>query len=228
AGLLSIWLAVARFRIVLRWPGIGAIRQRFRESFQYFVAILSSSVSSSFNTLVLGFAATNQVVGYYAAAEKLFIAMRAAFYPIVQALYPYMSHRRDMGLYRRIFYVTIGGAIVGAAIVFGLSQSITELVLGVEFAASAELLRLFALLVPLVAASLLLSYPLLAALGREKYANFPLVIGAFIHVVLVLSLLPMITASTLILILLITETAVLVMRVYGVKKLRLWRTREIG
>lgn len=222
AGVISLWMAVKKFHVVLRWPGWAIIVKQFRSSFQFFVAALSSSVSSSFNTLILGFVTSNQVVGYYAAAEKLFIAMRAAFYPLVQALYPYMSSRKNVYLFKKIFYFALGGAIVMGTGVFVFSISITNLVFGSSFEASAGILRLFALIVPIVAASLLLSYPLLAALGHEKYANYSNAIGSLIHILLIVLIIPAISPYRVVLILIVTETIILAMRIFGVRKHKLW------
>ena len=222
AGVISLWMAVKKFHVALRWPGWAIIGKRFRSSFQFFLATLSSSVSSSFNTLILGFLTSNQVVGYYAAAEKLFIAMRAAFYPLVQALYPYMSSRKNVYLFKKVFYFALGGAIVMGTGVFVFSMPITNLVFGSGFEASAGILRLFALIVPVAAASLLLSYPLLAALGHEKYANYSNAIGSLIHILLIALIIPAISPYRVVLILIVTETIILAMRIFGVRKHKLW------
>lgn len=222
AGVISLWMAVKKFHVTLRWPGWVIIVKQFRRSFQFFLATLSSSVSSSFNTLILGFLTSNQVVGYYAAAEKLFIAMRAAFYPLVQALYPYMSSRKNVYLFKKVFYFALGGAIVMGTGVFAFSMPITNLVFGSGFEASAGILRLFALIVPMVAASLLLSYPLLAALGHEKYANYSNAIGSLIHILLIILIIPVISSHRVVLVMMVTETFILAIRIYGVRKHKLW------
>ncbi|MFQ6008851.1 MAG: oligosaccharide flippase family protein [Candidatus Zixiibacteriota bacterium] len=223
AGVISLWLAVKRFHVKICWPGMGVIRDRFRSSFQFFLSTLSSSISSSLNTFILGFLMSNRIVGYYAAAERLFIALRALFYPLVQALYPYMANRKNVYLFKRIFYLALSGAIVIAAGVFMFSEPITSLIFGSGFETSAKILRLFALIVPIAAASLLLSYPLLAALGYERYANYSNAVGSLFHIFLVALFIPALNPNRIVLILMAMETLVLGTRVYGIIKHKLWQ-----
>ena len=67
---------------------------------------------TSLNTVIIGFVLGNEAVGFYAAAEKLFIAMRSAFYPIVYALYPYMSARERVGMFKKLLYLVLAGAVL--------------------------------------------------------------------------------------------------------------------
>jgi PST family polysaccharide transporter len=224
AGVISLWLAIKKFHIRIHWPGMRVIRDRFRSSFQFFLSTLSSSLTSSLNTLILGLLMSNRIVGYYAAAEKLFIALRAAFYPLVQALYPYMANRKNVYLFKRIFYLALSGAIVIAAGVFVFSEPITSLIFGSGFETSAKVLRLFALIVPIATASLLLSYPLLAALGYEKYANYSNAVGSLFHIFLIALFIPMLNPYRIVLILIATEALILGIRLYGVIKHKLWQT----
>ncbi len=224
AGILSMIIAVRKFRVSFGWFGWRAITSQFKSSFQFFLSQISGTVYSSFNTIILGFFTNNQTVGYYAAAEKLFIAMRSAFYPLVQALYPYMASKRNVALFKKIFRYALLGALAIAVVVFSLSSLITNVVFGADFAASAGILRLFALLIPVIAASLLLSYPLLAALNHEKYANYSNVIGALIHVALIAALIPVISSHVVVIVMMISESLILGMRIYGVRKHHLWQT----
>ncbi len=223
AGVISLWIAIRKIHIRIQWPGMRVIRDQFRNSFQFFLSTLSSSISSSLNTLVLGLLMSNRIVGYYAAAEKLFIALRASFYPLVQALYPYMANRRNVYLFKRIFYLALGCAIVIAATVFIFSEPIISFIFGSGFEASAKILRLFALIVPIAGASLLLSYPLLAALGHEKYANYPNAVGSLVHIFLVALFIPVLNPYRIVLILMVTEALVLGIRLYGIIKHKLWQ-----
>lgn len=223
AGIISLIILRTKFGIRFRLVSAGTLLRQMRSSLQFFVATLASSVFSSFNTLVLGFVTTNEIVGYYAAAEKLFVAMRGLFQPIATALYPYMSFTRNIKLYRRIFGWSMSGAfLVGSAAWLG-SDLIVKIVFGEGFDLSAQLLRIFAAVVPISAASLLIGYPLLAALGLEKYANYSNSAGAVIHLLLVAAILPVISPALIVLVMLTVEIAVLAMKLIGVRRHGLWR-----
>jgi PST family polysaccharide transporter len=223
-GIICLWLALKKFGVKFHIPSWQIIVTELKQGFQFFLSRVSVSMYTSFNTLILGFVATDQVVGYYAAAEKLFIAMRTAFYPLVTALYPYMANRRQVGIFKKLFYPAVGGAIIAAVVIFNFSDVITELVFGAGFAPSASVLQLFSLIVPIVTASILLGYPFLAALGREKYANFSIAIGSVSHLLLIVLLIPFMTMHRIVLVTMLTETIILAIRIYGVHKYHLWRT----
>jgi polysaccharide transporter, PST family len=223
AGLIGIVVAVRHFKIRLQLPTLDGMLAQTRDSFQFFVAALSSSASSSFNTLVLGIVGTNAMVGYYAAAEKLLVAMRSGFYPLVNALYPYMAHRQAVGLFKRVFACAIGGALALAACVYTFNVDITRLIFGDAFLPSAEILRMFCLVVPVTAASMLLGYPFLAALGHKGYANYSSVVASAVHVLIIVALLSHLDGVRIATVLLVTETIALAIRIYGVRANRLWQ-----
>jgi PST family polysaccharide transporter len=181
------------------------------------------SIYSSFNTVILGFFTSNEAVGFYAAAEKLFIAMRTAFNPLVQALYPYMAARSNVALFKKVFIFSVAAAAVLAIAVFGLSNIIIETIFGAGLELSSRLLRLFTLVVPFVMASVLLGYPFLAALGHEKYANFSIAIGSVVHLLLIALLIPIISPISVAVAMIVTQLVVLAIRIHGVRKHRLWQ-----
>jgi PST family polysaccharide transporter len=171
---------------------------------------------------MLGLFTTNEIVGLYAAAEKLFIAMRAAFYPVVNALYPYMASRQNVRLFRRIFIFALGAAIVLAAGVLVFSADVTRIVFGESFADSAGIVRIFCIIIPVAVTSMMLGYPFLAALGHPSYANYSNAVGSIVHLILVAALIPYITPERIALVLLLTESVITGVKIYGIRKHRLW------
>jgi PST family polysaccharide transporter len=222
-GLGSMWIAVRKFNVRIVLPPFQAIVRQFKGSSQFFLSRISVSALSTFNTLMLGIFTTNEIVGLYAAAEKLYIAMKTAFSPLGQALYPYMASRANVALFKKAFFGGLGAAVILSLTVFFLSGDLIELVFGAGLDQSADVLRLYSLIVPAVVASILLGYPFLAALGHEKYANFSIAIGSAIHLILIALLIPAISPVRVAMVTMVTETVVLGIRIYGVRKHRLWR-----
>jgi PST family polysaccharide transporter len=211
AGLASLWIVRVRFGVRFTVPPWVELKQQVRDSFQFFVATLSSSVSASFNSLMLGLFTTNEIVGLYAAAEKLF-----------NALYPYMASRQNVRLFRRIFIFALGAAIVLAAGVLVFSADVTRIVFGESFADSAGIVRIFCIIIPVAVTSMMLGYPFLAALGHPSYANYSNAVGSIVHLILVAALIPYITPERIALVLLLTESVITGVKIYGIRKHRLW------
>jgi PST family polysaccharide transporter len=62
-----------------------------KESFPLFISNVSISLYSTFNTIILGKYASSIVVGNYAAADKLRLAVQGLYAPIQQAVFPRAS-----------------------------------------------------------------------------------------------------------------------------------------
>ena len=223
AGILSMAIAIAKFRVKLRLPPLAAMRDNFKRSSQFFLSRVAASADSSFNTVILGLFTSNEMVGYFAAAEKLFVAMRNAFMPLVQALYPYMANRTNVPLFKKVFYVSIAAAVVLSVLMLLLSDVVIGLIFGAGFELSSKILRLFSLGVPFMMASILLGYPFLAALGHESYANYSVAIGSVAHLVLISLLIPIISPIVVAAAMVFNQLLVLSIRIRGVSKHRLWR-----
>ncbi|UCE23816.1 MAG: oligosaccharide flippase family protein [Candidatus Zixiibacteriota bacterium] len=223
AGILSMVIAIVKFKVKLQFPAIADMWDNFRRSSQFFLSRVAASADSSFNTVILGLFTSNEMVGYFAAAEKLFVAMRNAFMPLVQALYPYMANRSNVPLFRKVFYVSVAAAVVLSVLMLLLSDVVIGLIFGAGFELSSKILRLFSLGVPFMMASILLGYPFLAALGHESYANYSVAIGSVTHLVLISALIPIISPFVVAAAMVFTQLLVLVIRIGGIRKHHLWQ-----
>jgi len=148
--------------------------------------------------------------------------MRSSFNPLVNAMYPYMAKRKNIVLFRKAFIMAVGAAAVVSGGVYIFSYEIVELVFEPGFDLSAQILRLFALVIPAVVASIMLGYPFLGALGYEKYANYSIAIASVCHLILIALLIPVIGPVKVAMAVIVSEVIVLSIRIYGVKKHRLW------
>jgi PST family polysaccharide transporter len=79
-----------------------------------------------------------------------------------------------------------------------------------------------------VVPSILLGYPLLAAMGFPIYANISVVAGSFLHLVglVILFYLNLINVYSISAMVFATESFVLMIRVYGVIKGNLWKYNQ--
>ncbi len=224
SGLVAMTVILTMYKVRVVVPSVSTIVGYFRDSSQFFMSKVSVSLYTSINTVVLGLFMSNEIVGLYSAAEKLFIAMRSAFAPIAQALYPYMADKRNLNLFKKIYQITLAFAIILAASVYFFSSDIVRIAFGPDMELSARILRVFALTVPLAANSILLGFPLLAAVGYEKSANVPAVIASVLHMAMLAAIIPVIDPIKVVTITLITEVAVVSMFVHQIRKYNLWHS----
>jgi PST family polysaccharide transporter len=224
SGILGIWMALSRFKVKPVFPGISIIYRYLKFSTQFFLSRVSVSLYSNSNSFIIGLALGNTMVGYYTAAEKLYIAMRMLYNPLTTALYPYMAKVKNIRLYRKIFGGATALNFLISLLVFILSGIIINIMYGDDFQMSANLLRIFSGIAVIIIPSILLGYPFLAALGYPRYANYSVLAASLFHIVVLLIMIPFINIYLVAGLTFFTELLVLTIRVYAVRKFRLWGT----
>jgi len=228
SGIISIWLIVTNFCVKMRVPRLEVILKYFKDSTQFFLSRVSISVYTFTNTFVLGLFKSTQEVGYYSVAEKLYIALQQIYQPMGNTLYPYVAHKKNIWLYRRIFKVVFFFNFIIALVLFVLAKQIINIIFGTNLDISASIFRILLLSYIVVVPSILLGYPLLAAMGFPIYANISVVAGSFLHLVglVILFYLNLINVYSISTMVLVTESFVLMIRVYGVIKGNLWKYNQ--
>ena len=89
------------YQVKFIFPGWGYIRGLIKDSIQYFLSRVASTVYSATNTIVLGFIyPIGNVVGYYSSADKIRGLASQAAAPISDSFYPYMLRTRN---YKKLF-----------------------------------------------------------------------------------------------------------------------------
>ncbi len=222
AGLISLFIIFRQFKVKPMLPSFKIIQGYFRESTQFFLSRASVSVYTASNAIVLGLFVGPTAVGFYTAAEQLYKGMQGLFIPLTSVLYPYMAKEKNVVLFKKIMTWAVSIMLVIAVLVVIFSGTITGLIFGDGFEPTSDLLKLFAPLALIVIVSVLLGYPFLAALGHAKYANFSVAVGAICHIIMLLITIPILSIYSVAIITIITETIVLSIRIYGVKKHSLW------
>jgi len=222
SGIISLYIIFKQFKVKIVRPSFGTIHSYFKDSTQFFLSRASVSVYTASNAIVLGLFAGPAAVGYYVAAEQLYKGMQGFFIPLTNTLYPYISKEKNVVLFKKIMTWAVSIMTIIAIVVVIFSGFITGLIFGEGFEPTSDLLKLFAPLALIVIISVLLGYPFLAALGHAKYANYSVIIGAVCHIIMLLITIPILSIYSVAIITIITESIVLSVRIYGVKKQSLW------
>lgn len=223
AGIFGQYLAFRNFRIRLHLPAINCLSTHFKDSTQFFLSRASVSIFTSSNAFFLGLFTNNAVVGHYSVAEKLYMAFQGIYQPLTNTIYPYMAKYRNIPLYKKIFKYSLLLNSISCILLFVFSRQLVTLLFGSDFRQSVLVLRIFSAALFLVVPAILLGYPFLAALGFARYANGSVIAGSLFHLVVLVILSQLyISAALVATLVLITTGIILVLRVYGVWKHKLW------
>lgn len=152
-------LAIAYRDMPFVWPSLRGGWNALRTGGSVFLYRAGANLYTSTGVLLLGFLASPLAVAWFAGAEKIVRAAAAATGPITQAFYPRINHllltdRRGAARTARLsLWLTMGvGAITGVALFFG-APLVVKIALGPGFEGSVPVLRLFALLPPVIGLS---------------------------------------------------------------------------
>lgn len=71
------------------------IKSFFKESTTIFISNFSTSMYSISNSFLLGIFTNNTLVGIYGSFEKIITALKGLYFPLYQALFPYVSRKEN-------------------------------------------------------------------------------------------------------------------------------------
>lgn len=229
AGVWSLALIKKDFGVKFKLVSFSTARNYFMDSSQYFLSRISVSIYTSSNAFVLGLFTNNTVVGYYSMAEKLYQALQALYFPLVNAVYPFIAKERNIALFKKIFSCAVVVNTLLIAILFLNSNKLLGLVFGLDAAAMTEdVFRILLVAALIVVPSILLGYPFLGALGKARHANLSVVYGSVFHFILLalLILVNQVEGFTVAVAVLFTESLVFIYRLYFSKELGLWEKQS--
>jgi PST family polysaccharide transporter len=174
----AVGLALAYRKIPVHLPSVTLVRGALVMGAPMFLFRSAESLYGVGNVFLLGLFTTPEIVGYFAAAEKIAKAAFGLLNPIREAIFPRLSHLAARGgeeaagpLARLGAAVMIsGGAVLGAGLFF-FAPLATKLLLGGEFAPAGEALRILAILPLLLSITYSVGFQWLLPFGRDAVIN---------------------------------------------------------
>ncbi|MBP3040664.1 flippase [Bacillaceae bacterium Marseille-Q3522] len=153
-GIAALYIMFVNHHIRFIWPSKNHILHQLKEGWHIFVSNVVTSLYTTSNTFVLGFFASDIIVGYYSSAEKVVKAVSSIISPLIQTIYPYLnraltqSKERALWILSRAFFlITLAMGLLSLAVGFG-AETLVHLI-DPEFHHSVPLLQIMAAL-PLI------------------------------------------------------------------------------
>lgn len=194
-------LAVAYQYVEFRAPRWRSVWNALRTGWSMFLFRGSVSLYTVGNAFILGLFVPPQFVGYYAGAEKISRAFLMLLNPVTQTLFPRLSHlihrekERAAQLARISLAVMASGGVMMGAAMFFLAPAIVRVILGHEYGPAVPVLRILALLPPLIAVSSVFGIQWMLPLGIDRAFNTIIVIAGVINMGLAVAFAPVLRAE---------------------------------
>jgi PST family polysaccharide transporter len=188
---LSLWREQPPVALSLR-----AAADTLRTEWALFAFKASSTLYMQANTVLLGLFAPTLAVAAYGGAEKIARAAISLLDPLTRVLLPRISHlvqsdaAAAASLVRRVLVMLGSGASVAGALLALLAPQVVSLLLGTGYEAAVPVLRLLALLLPIIAIGTVLGIFWALPLGRDRALLVVTAAAGVLNVLLVLVLVP--------------------------------------
>jgi polysaccharide transporter, PST family len=152
--------------------------QIFLEDWKQFIALLASSSLRELGIIFLSTYRMHSSVAIYAVADRVRVLMLGLVAPLTQSIFLFTARsaaggpERDYILRRNASIIVILIASLGSGATFFLADRIIRILAGVQFAGSAEILRILCAIPVLNAVNSILGTNMLLAEGEQKsYAS---------------------------------------------------------
>lgn len=190
AGVLALVSTYKNFKVKFILPDFKSLRHQIKDGWHIFISNFSISLYTAANTFILGLFASNAVVGYYAAAEKIIRALTRLFEPLLRAVYPYISRvaalskKRAAGNLKKILFLTFASSFAIFLSVIIFSRHLVGLVLGAGFADSLVIMRLMSPLLVIIPLAGVLANLGLLPFKLDRYFSKIYIFGAVMNLTL--------------------------------------------
>ena len=108
-------------------PNLKNVKAQIKETAPVLLSSIATTLYTSSNVLILGFLTNNTITGVYASFEKVILALKGVYSPIYQAMFPWLSLKKDINEFIRKIgtYVFIFG-LTGTLFLIVCSKYILE------------------------------------------------------------------------------------------------------
>ena len=223
-SILSILFIFIKFKIRLIFPNKNEVLHQINKSKHIFFSNIGISLYTNSTTFILGLLTSNNIVGYFVAADKIRIAIQSIYSPVSQAIYPRLaslfnsSKAKAVDLLRRIssWVILLGGSVGILILIF--SKEIIILILGNEYLSSIPVLRIMAFLPMVIAVSNLGGIQVMLNIGMKQTFMKIILTAAVLNLVLLFVFIPFYNANGAAFSMLITEIFVTVIILINLNK----------
>lgn len=202
-----------RFGIVLKVPTKRFLTYCCKLTQPFLISRFAVAIYTNLGTVLLGLVALPEQVAIYAIAEIFYRAMQGLWTPIALATYPLMVKEQNMKL---MFQIIAASILV--SIIIAMSGYIFIPILFSYFSnawlQSTPIIDIFLVAIVVHVSTVVTGYPLAAALRRVDVANSSVITGGLVYIIVVLLLYISneISPANLALLVILSESSVLIHR----------------
>ncbi|MDY0083219.1 MAG: flippase [Ignavibacteriaceae bacterium] len=154
-GIVGLIFAFKKFKLNYLLSSKNQLIDQLKKGWDLFLSSIWINLYTTSNVFILGLFAPNNVVGYFAAANKIRIAFQGILSSMSQSVFPYVnkllseSYQKFIAFNQKLLKISVTVGIIISVFLFLFAEPIVNIVLGSEYSASIIVLRIIAWL-PLI------------------------------------------------------------------------------
>ena len=195
-GLTGLLLALNKFKINYIFPKKELLKLQIKNGWNLFLSTVWINLYTTSNVFILGLFAPANVVGYFAAADKIRMAFQGILSPLSQSVFPYVnkllseSYERFISFNKKLFKIALTAGTIISITLFLFSEPLVHIILGKGYEPSILVLRIIAWLPLVIFLSNVLGIQTMLPMNKQKSFAIILFIAAMINLILSFTLVP--------------------------------------
>jgi len=196
-GLVSLVILKLYFNVKFIFPAFEEIKKQLTEGWYIFISTASITLYTTSNIFILGLFTNNTVVGYFAAADKIRVALQGLFQNASQTIFPHLSklfkesQQHAIRFVKKYLKLTAIVAGVLTIITFIFAKEIILIVVGSKFIPSINVLRIIVFLPLIILLSNIYGIQIMLNLGYKKEFSRIILFAGIVNLILSFILVPM-------------------------------------
>ena len=210
-GVYSLRLVKRQFGVGFTRPSREDIRHQLLEGWHVFISTVAISLYTISGTFILGFFASNTIVGYFSVAYRIISIANGLLSPISQSIYPYISSLAVKSREEAIYFIKKTTTIMGALsllvsfLIFIFAGLILYILAGTQYNQSVQLIQIMAFLPFIIALSNMFGVQTMLTFNYKRAFSRIILVGSVINIILTLIMAPFYTAVGISVAMVVTE-----------------------
>jgi len=215
-GIIGLIFAIRKYELKYLLSSKNQLIDQLKKGWDLFLSSIWINLYTTPNVFILGLFAPNNVVGYFAAANKIRIAFQGILSSMSQSVFPYVnkllseSYQKFISFNKKLLKISVTVGVIISVFLFLFAEPIVNIVLGSEYSASIIVLRIIAWLPLIIFLSNVFGIQTMLPLNYHKNFAKILFFAAVINLIISFLIVPMFLAIGTSISVLITEIFVTV------------------
>ena len=181
-ALVLVYFEIKKLDLKIRTVGFSKAMSYIRNSAVYFFSDMATTAFGALNTLLIGIIVTKAEVSYWSNCMQLVVAVQSMYSPIIGGLYPSMVRTKSINFIKKALIIFMPIVLIGCLICYVFSDFFIVLVFGSQYAPASPVFRALIPVLFFGFPSMLLGWPTLGPIGKQKETTITTIVTAIIQV----------------------------------------------